>query len=379
VRPVSDAPAAGRRLRRRLVRGLALLLAAALAGEVACRVFAAREAPDDADAPLDGPRVVETGRRVGVIDILRASADDRIVFALKPHLDHVPFKDAPVSTNRFGFRGPEIDVTAGPSTITIVGLGDSILFGYGVPDGADCLSILERRLRERYPQKNWRCINTGVPEYNTVMEVATLRAKGLRFGPDLVVLFLSPNDLELPPYVRLDDDPLDLRRCFLFERLARGTSWEPDRTGFPINGDRDRHLLFLKSDVGRATTLPARYDALKGWGPAAAALHELDHMAHEHGFQVATLSLTEDQVLQRMAYVGQQMGWTDVRVLPDIQRFLQEHGGGSWDPDHPEAYLASALSVSPGDGHPSALLHSMAAERLLDGLEKSGVLKRLME
>ncbi|HEX5011396.1 MAG TPA: hypothetical protein VFY71_13460 [Planctomycetota bacterium] len=376
---MSDAPPAGRRWPRRVTLGLALLLAAALAGEIVCRVLVALDPPDDADAPLDGPRVSDPGRRVGILDMLRASADDRIVFALKPHLDQVPFKEAPVSTNRFGFRGPEIDVGEGPDTVTIVGLGDSILFGYGVPDGADCLSVLERRLRQRYPQKDWRCINTGVPDYNTVMEVATLRAKGLRFGPDLVVLFLAPNDLGLPPYVRVDDDVLDLRRCFLFERLARGTSWVPDHNGFPMLSGRDPHLLARKSDVGRATTLPALYDALQGWDAAAAALHELDGLSHEHGFQVATLSLIEDAVSRRLANTGQALGWTNVRVLPDIQRYLREHGGGSWDPDHPEAYLASALAVSPGDGHPSALLDSMAADRLLAELEESGVLQRLME
>jgi GDSL-like Lipase/Acylhydrolase family len=381
---VSDelpAPTGRRRggLRRRLLGALALLFLALLAGEVACRVAAALDRPDDADAPLDGPRIGDPGRRVGLLDILRASADDRIVISLKPHLDRVPFRDAPVTTNRFGFRGPEIEVDEGPDTVTIVGIGDSVMFGYGVPDGADYLSVLERLLRQRYPQKDWRCINTAVPGYNTVIEVATLKARGLRFGPDLVILGIASNDLGLPGYVRLDDDPLDLRRCFLFERLARGTSWAPDRNGFqPLEG-HDPHLLNLKSDVGRAAVLPAWYDGLKGWESAAAALRELDALAHEHGFPVVTVTITEDPVSLRMLHAAAAMGWTTVRVLPDIQRFLHEHGGGRWDPDHPEAYLASALSVSPGDGHPSALQDTMAADRILADLERTGIIARLLE
>ena len=53
-------------------------------------------------------------------------------------------------------------------------------------------------LNAAYPQKTWEIINTGVPGYNTVMEVATMRAKGLALEPDIVILNVVTNDLNLP-------------------------------------------------------------------------------------------------------------------------------------------------------------------------------------
>ena len=45
-------------------------------------------------------------------------------------------------------------------------------------------------LRERHPERRWDWVNTGVPGYNTAMQVATLRERALVFEPDLVLLSL---------------------------------------------------------------------------------------------------------------------------------------------------------------------------------------------
>jgi hypothetical protein len=290
----------------------------------------------------------------------------------------LPYKDAPVSTNRFGFRGPECDVEPAPNTITIVGIGDSVMFGYGVPDGRDYLTVLERHLNQKYPQKSWRCINTAVPAYNTVMEVETLKAKGLRFAPDLVILGLVPNDLVLPPFIRVVDDVFDLKRSFLFDRLTRGTSWAQNRNGFQLLDGRDPQLLFLKGIDGAAENVPEKYKAMEGLDGFKGAIGELDQMSKEHGFPVVMFTNTEDKTLANMLQATKSTGWTWIRLLPDLNQYLKAHGGGRWDPDHPEAYLASALAVTPDDGHPSVMQHLMAASRILEDLEKDGIIDQLL-
>ncbi len=360
---------------RRLALVLGAVVIALLSAEVACRVLAARDNRGAWDVAIQDPRPPDPTRRVALIDILKAADSDRIIFELKPHLAGVRYKDAPVSTNRFGFRGPEVDVAEGPDTVTIVGLGDSVMFGYGVPDGSDYLSLLERRLAEKYPQKQWRCINTAVPAYNTVLEVETLETKALPFGPDVVILGLVPNDLVLPPYIRVPLDVWDLSRSFLYDRLARWASGAPDRAAL----GRDPQLLFLKSPEGRATVVPDKYKALQGWEPFLKSLRRLDELSKERGFDVVLFTNTEDPTGVQMIQAAKKLGWPHARLLPEIQQYLKQHGGGSWDPDHPEAYLKSDLSVTPDDGHPSVLQHGMAANRLLIELERSGIIARLLQ
>jgi len=360
---------------RRSTLALAAVVFALLVGEATCRVLVARENRGSWDMAIRSPRDAAPTRRVALIDILQSSEDERIIFELKPHMEKMLYKDAPVSTNRFGFRGPDIEPTEGLDTITIVGLGDSVMFGYGVPDGADYISMLERRLRQRHPQKSWRCINTAVPAYNTAMEVETLKTKGLQFGPDLVILGLVPNDLVLPPYIRVVTDVWDLRRSFLLERVGCWLKGLPSRASL----GRDPHLLHRKSPEGMSAPVPEKYEGLQGWPAFLAALDELDALSKEHGFEVVFFTNTEDEAAMTMIQAAKKLGWPHARLLPDIQKYLKHHGGGSWDAEHPEAYLASALAVKPDDGHPSVLQHRMAADRILAELERSGVLERLLE
>ena len=373
------APPRGRYLvLRRLALVASATLLALLLGELACRVLAHVANQDTLEVAFSTQRHVEEGQRVAMIDILQMSPNDRIIFELKRGLRDVPFKGAPFSTNSHGFRGPEIDVATGPDTVTIVGIGDSVMFGYGVADDRPYLAVLEQHLRRKYPQKQWRCINTAAPAYNTVIEVETLRSRALPFGPDLVILGLVSNDLVLPPYMRAVDDELDLGRSFLLEQLFKGTRWAVNRNGFELREGRDSRLVF-HAGLDEQPSNAGKYQELTGWEPFRAALRDLDGLSREHGFQVLTFTNTEDVTTQRMMKAATDLGWPHVRLLPEINQHLKQHGGGSWSPEHPEAYLESALSVSPDDGHPSALQHLMAASKLLSELERLGIIERLLE
>lgn len=351
--------------------------AAVAAAEVACRVRVHRQ--NDGSLQVAMAKQVATGAngRVALIDIIRTNPNPRIVYELRPGLDQVPFKSAPVSTNRQGYRGREVDAGPDPDAITILGLGDSIMFGWGVGDGQEYLALVERQLQRKYPQKRWRVINLAVPAYNTVMEVETLRTKGLQFQPDLVILNLVPNDLGLPEYLRVAQDVFDLRRCFLAEflRARLGFAREPalDSKG------RDPNLRHATSE-DRESADRGPYRDLAGWLPFRRALGELEELAQRHSFHVVALSTVEDEVTVRMIQAAQELGFEPVRFLPEIQKYLAEHhAGAQFSTEDPAAYLESALAVNKADGHPSALQHSMIAAKLLDSLERSGTLARLMQ
>ena len=72
------------------------------------------------------PELPPAGAKVTLGEILRPSRYERIVFELKPNLD-VVFRGATVKTNTSGWR--EEEPLVGPDVRTVVGIGDSVMFG----------------------------------------------------------------------------------------------------------------------------------------------------------------------------------------------------------------------------------------------------------
>ena len=88
-------------------------------------------------------------------------------------------KNTPVTTNPDGFRGKSIPLHKSSQSIRIVGIGDSCMFGWGVKDEEVYLSILSEPPNSNHPEYSWEIINMAVIGYNTVMEVETLKEKGI--------------------------------------------------------------------------------------------------------------------------------------------------------------------------------------------------------
>jgi hypothetical protein len=372
----SSSAAAPRRksLLSKLALLVGVLLLALLVGEVACRVRIHLLNRESMDPTIAEKRRAEHGGRVALIDIIQSSDDPKIVYDLKPNLHAVPFKNAPTSTNSRGFRYREVQPDEGPDVVTIIGLGDSIMFGWGVPDGRMYTAYLEHLLNEKYPRKTWRVINTAAPGYNTVIEVETLRAKGLEFKPDLVILDLVPNDLELPVYVFKPRNVFALDRSFLLrwvdERLAAGATGR----GVDLPG-RD-----LMLEPGRQVDADDPiYRNLFGWKNFIDALDELRELSQQHGFKVVSFTTVENATTDEMTKHALEHGTMHVRLLPELSAYLdQKYDHPVWSFDQPEALLRSDLVVSPDDGHPSVKQHYMAAEKLLSALEASGDIERLL-
>src|SRR4030043_319513 len=119
--------------------------------------------------------------------IIRLSKHPRIIYELIPNLS-VNFFGKSLRTNPDGFRSPSYAKNKKAGVMRIIGLGDSFMFGWRMSNDECYLSLLEIKLLRNFPDMTWEVINTAVPGYNTVMEVETLKAKGLQFGPDIVII-----------------------------------------------------------------------------------------------------------------------------------------------------------------------------------------------
>ena len=109
---------------------------------------------------------------------------------------------ADVQINSLGLRNPEITTNKPPATYRIVVLGDSTTFGWGVHTEKAYPLLLEQSFNANPPSaqwKNYEVINTGIGNYNTAQEVASLKDKWLALDPDMILIGWYINDAEPTP------------------------------------------------------------------------------------------------------------------------------------------------------------------------------------
>jgi len=342
---------------------IALALASTVAGlaalEAVFRLRAGLAGPGDLRAVRED--ALPAGARARLGDVVRPSADPRIVYELRPGLD-VTFLGAPLLTNADGFRGPAVRAERTRPAVRVVGLGDSVMFGWGVSEEETYLALLPGRLASTGVA--WEVINTAVPGYNTVMEVETLEAKGLRFDPDLVILNFVGNDFGLPNFVEERPDVLSLRRSFLVDfvrsRLGRGPEAGPRLVGVPP----EQRRFGGEADLAR---VPARYRGLVGRPPFRAAMERLRQLSRERGFEVVVLAHPE--VFGYAREVALELGFPVVETGGAVRAWARERGI--------EDVQQPPLTVTPADPHPSAIGHAIIAEVLAGHLRASGLADRL--
>ena len=319
---------------------------------------------DPVEPPPAGP--AELGH------MIRPARNRRIVYELKPHLS-VLYKGARVTTNAQGFRGVEDSDVGGGDVWRIVGIGDSFMFGQGVADDELYLARLQafgEAAGDPAGSREWQVINTAVPGYNTVMEVETLKDKGLAYSPDLVIVDFVGNDLSLPNFIRREEPVLALDRSFLVDFFRQRTLrdrgfWQRlEERGLlpaPRNAVRPGHY---ESDPEK---VPPEYRDLVGWDAFRAAMAELRRLRHEHGFEVLWISLQPSPWNKRQAHrLARDLGFHVLDAGGVLRRTFRREGYSD--------YLRSPLALGPEDGHPSPRAHRIAAETIYAYLLREGLL-----
>lgn len=350
------------RMRRRLLAlGIGGALGLVLA-EIGLRVARALGEPQRlaASQAASGERLVlAPGAEATLQQIVRAAKNPSLVYELLPALD-VPYQGVRLTTNADGFRGPPRAHMKPANGFRVVGLGDSVLFGWGVPYEQCGLAVLEQRLQAVLPQRLVEVIDTGVPGYNTAMQEHVLRDKGLAFAPDVVIVDFVGNDFDLPDFLWDQPDYWTLQKSFLLDlvrqvlkRRARSTGgplvWSP----YDATGERYEH------EVER---VPAPYRHLVGPQAYRRALKAIVAMGEQHGYHV--LVTGHGPMRPEAESACEELGVPRANAWPQVQQWLREHG------DIP--YQGSPLTRSADDPHPSALLHTMWADAALARMQELG-------
>ena len=97
-------------------------------------------------------------------------------------------------TNSSGFRGREFSEASPAKDFSVVVVGDSYAFGYGVEYANSFPAIIERELSSS--GRPVKVFDLAMPGYNTAEELATLQEFAPHLHPDLILLSYHPNDIE---------------------------------------------------------------------------------------------------------------------------------------------------------------------------------------
>lgn len=126
-----------------------------------------------------------------------ATDDDELPYRLRPGLEDIA-RGVPVRVNSHGLRGAEVETPRPAGTRRVLALGDSVTFGYRMPEEKIFPTLLAQQLRERSGD-DWEVVNAGVEGYNTRSELALLREVGFALDPETVVLAVNLNDYDHTP------------------------------------------------------------------------------------------------------------------------------------------------------------------------------------
>jgi hypothetical protein len=307
-------------------------------------------------------------------DIVQPSRHAGIVYELRPNV-RGQFVGEPLLINSQGLHDYEYRRRKDAGTFRIVGVGDSSLFGWGVPFEDSGLKVLERRLNEKSRAQKIEVINFAVPGYNTAMEAETFVKRCLEYAPDLVLLNFNTNDYDVPNFMRRPADLATLRRSYLFDLAysvydgVMGLERQPPPFDFMNRTTALRQAEHLDEDPA----LPDEYRYMVGAKGVVRALERLAAAARENtiSFVVFTVKAypgldpkyerdeLRDGQRELLERESRRLGFHFLNTYPYYMNYLNQH---------PNANLATVFAVSEIDGHPNSLAHSIDAQAIFDYL-----------
>src|SRR5215469_488685 len=116
--------------------------------------------------------------------------------AYHPYLQNTPQpNDVAQHVNRWGFRGDDLDQAKGENVFRVFMFGGSTVYCGTVPYEQTHCRVLEKRLRDAYPQYHVEVENLGADWHTTEHDTVKLLFYAQDFSPDLVITFHGINDL----------------------------------------------------------------------------------------------------------------------------------------------------------------------------------------
>lgn len=130
--------------------------------------------------------------------------DPEIGRVLMPDLDGRRDLGVSIHSNHYGVREAAYSLPKPAGVVRVVLLGDSMVFGYRMPEEARAGVLLADQLRPELQRAGMdvECLHLGNSAWNLRAECAFLRRQVSLLQPDVVIHFVVGNDLDDNPSVR---------------------------------------------------------------------------------------------------------------------------------------------------------------------------------
>jgi len=140
-------------------------------------------------------------------------------WTFRPNSRQDSYIGVPVAINNLGLRGPDTTLAKPPGVFRILGVGDSITFGYGVRVEDTFLRVLEQDLNQSAPANlRYEVINAGVPATGFEYYTHFIENNAPALQLDLIVVCMALNDID----PQLNPEPLMLHSQPTSFRLING-------------------------------------------------------------------------------------------------------------------------------------------------------------
>lgn len=180
--------------------------------------------------------------------------------------------------NRYGFRGKDVDMQKPQGVFRIIIIGDSCTYGASSKAEETYPFCLEQFLSQRFSSPKFEVINGGIPGTNIYQNIMVLEKNLLRFNPDMVIVWSSPNFSKvIKEYRDKAENPpwywslrRSLHKLALYKQMLRWIKGKPkERASFEVmeemrkvavlDENQDACLDDYRRDLIRLKNLSARY------------------------------------------------------------------------------------------------------------------------
>ncbi len=273
-------------------------------------------------------------------------------YEMRPYSNFLlaPYDDF-IQTNSLGFRDDDL---FGNSKKSIIMIGDSVVFGLGLPENDTIASQLEALL------SNYSVLNTGVPGYNLLQETALLEKMIPITNPEIVIVVYSINDIfmdnnqinyllsknEIYARNRLIAKNLPLKcqiRMNAQDTLSRSVLF---KTSFQLETDNLHKLVF------------ATYEDDCNWNQVTNSMDKLAALAEKNDFKVVFVLIPMLRTIKESPYKD---------IYSSLQQEAENRGFITLNMLKTFASEDELLlRAKPNDfSHPSAFANSLLVDELL--------------
>ncbi len=275
-----------------------------------------------------------------------------------------------VTNNRFGFREREFETPKPKNVLRIMVIGDSLTWGPGLAAEERYSYLLEKRLKEAYPNRSFEVLNFGAEAASTIEERAVLSKYKDIVQPDLIVIGFCVND----PQPRQENYSIEREQ---FEnhsrRLFTSVKYRSQQFGLPalgqlvadaIHGLAEKTNKIPQTDVALARVyVPTSTD----WRDFVLALNEIKRMSDQMKLPSPIFA-----ALNQSARVGSDYDHPSqfLSTILRLTRQGEEAAGAAgfktidYEKEIPLELPTDATGLNILDSHPSAKLNQLYAKKL---------------